>query len=274
MEQLFEIEEYKIFTKVEGDGPPLLLIHSYWGSQCLFDHLSEALSAQMKVIRIDLPGHGFSDSPPVDFNFEKFALILNELLFRLDIPGKISLLGHSMGGYAALAFAARFPERISSLVLMHTHAKAADLKSIKLREREGRLLLHGKKDLLLQVMIPSNFAPGNTVNMEKALTLLNLTGNQVTLVGALSSISAINHRCDSMVMLQSAHYPILIIIGKHDKVYRPKEQLDEASQIPNAEVLMLNHSGHLGFLEEEDLVLKRLQSFFEQAHEIKNIITK
>lgn len=263
MEQEFEIEGYRIFTKVEGDGFPLLLIHSYWGGQCLFDHLSCELSAKMKVIRIDLPGHGNSNTPPADFTFDNFAVVLNKLLILLNIPEKISVVGHSMGGYVALAFAAKFPERISSLVLMHSHAKEADAKSIKLREREGHLLLKGKKDLLMQVMIPSNFAPKNTGKMPAAVTLLNQTSNQVTLEGALGSIYAINHRSNSLDMLQIARYPILIIIGKYDKVYRPDEQLDEASQIPNAEVLMLSHSGHLGFIEEEELVLKKLQDFFK-----------
>jgi pimeloyl-ACP methyl ester carboxylesterase len=265
MEQVFEIDKYSIFTKVEGEGFPLLLLHSYWGSQSLFDHLSLELSAKMRVIRIDLPGHGYSNAPPEDFTFDKFAPILNELLFRLNIRGKISVVGHSMGGYAALAFAAKYPERISSLVLMHSQVKSADAKSIKLREREGRLLLRGKKDLLLQVTIPSNFAPGNTCKMTKEVALLNETSSRVTLEGALGAIFAIIHRENSLAILQIARYPILIIIGKYDKVYRPDEQLDEANQIPNAEVLVLSHSGHLGFLEEEDLVIKKLQGFLKSS---------
>lgn len=262
MEQEFEIEGYRIFTKVEGDGSPLLLIHSYWGSQCLFDHLSGELSGKMKVVRIDLPGHGYSNTPPADFTFDNFAVVLNKLLFLLNIREKISIVGHSMGGYVALAFAAKFPERISSLVLMHSHTKEADARSIKLREREGHFLVKGKKDLLMQVMIPSNFAPKNVGKMATAMALIKKTSDQVTLEGALSSIHAINHRCNTLDILQIARYPILFIIGKYDKVYRPDEQMDEASQIPNAEVLMLNHSGHLGFIEEEDVVLKKLQDFF------------
>jgi pimeloyl-ACP methyl ester carboxylesterase len=66
-----------------------------------------------------------------------------------------------------------------------------------------------------------------------------------------------------MRALQSAQYPILIIIGKYDKVYSAAEQLDEANQFPNAEVLMLECSGHLGFIEEEVLVIRTLDEFFQ-----------
>lgn len=261
MEQVIELEGYRIFTKVEGAGRPLLLLHSYWGSHILFDNLALAFSAKMKVIRIDLPGHGFSGTPPIDYTFDKLATVLNELLIRLNVNEEISIIGHSMGGYTAMAFAAKFPKKIASLVLMHSPTKAADIQSIKLRNRENRLLQKGEKELLLQVTIPSNFAPENLFVMESALNLLNYTSNQVTLEGALRSIHAINHRGNSLGVLQSALYPILIIIGKYDKVYGADEQSDEANKIPNAEVLMLNHSGHLGFLEEENLVFKKLGKF-------------
>jgi len=64
-------------------------------------------------------------------------------------------------------------------------------------------------------------------------------------------------------VLRNAQYPILIIIGKYDRVYSATEQLDDASQISNAEVLLLEKSGHLGFMEEEDLVGRRLCAFLE-----------
>jgi len=263
MEQIFELSGYRLFTKIEGEGSPLLLLHSYWGSHVLFDPLTIALSKHRMVIRIDLPGHGNSGIPPADYTFDHFAPVLNELLIRLNIPGKISIVGHSMGGYIALAFASKYPDRISALVLMHSPVISADTQSIKQREREGRLLLKGKRELLLQVSIPSNFAPGNACSMSHVVALLNQTSSQVTLEGALQSIQAINQRCNSLGALQQALYPILIIIGKYDNVYSPDEQLDKASQIPNAEVLVLDHSGHLGFMEEEELVMKGIEAFLE-----------
>lgn len=261
MEQLFEFAEYNIYTKVEGEGRPLLMLHSYWGSQILFDHLAKSFSANWMVIRIDLPGHGNSGNPSEDYTFNQFAEVLNELLIRLNVQGKVSVIGHSMGGYAAMAFTAKFPERIASLILMHAPTKAADSQSIKLREREARLLIKGKRELLLQATIPSNFAPENWVKMEWAFNLLSQTSSQVTYEGALGSITAINQRANMLDVLQKAQFPILMIIGKYDKVYKAEEQLAEAKQIPKAEVLVLNHSGHLGFMEEEELVIKEIGEF-------------
>jgi len=268
MEQVFEVDGYPIYTKVEGEGRPLLLLHSYWGSHILFDHLASVFSANRRVIRIDLPGHGNSGIPPIDYTFEKFTVVLNELLTTLGVGERVSIVGHSMGGYVAMAFAAKYPERMASLVLMHSPTKSADIQSIKLRSREGLLLQKGKKDLLLQVTIPSNFAPENLGSMAGALALLNQTSNLVTVEGALRSIYAINHRRNYLVDLQNAHFPILIVIGKYDNVYGAEEQLNDALQISNAEVLMLQYSGHLGFLEEEDLVVKKLGEFLEKEYSL------
>ena len=99
--------------------------------------------------------------------------------------------------------------------------------------------------------------------MGKSVDLLYQTSSQVTIEGVLRSIQAINHRSDSWPVLQNASYPILIIAGKYDRVYDANEQLNEANEIPNAEVLMLHHSGHLGFLEEEALVFKKLEEFLD-----------
>ena len=261
MEQIIEIDDYKIFTKFEGEGPPLLLLHSYWGSQLLFNHLASELSLSRKVIRIDLPGHGNSATPPDGFRFDAFADVLHALLNKLNIHEKISVIGHSMGGYAALAFAALFPERISSLVLMHSPVKNADIQSIRLRNREADLMIKGKKELLLQVTIPSNFAPEHRGRMKEVIALLGQTANQVNLDGALRSIAAMNHRDNNLHTLQCAQYPILIVVGKHDKVYSASEQLDDAGLIPKAEVLLLENSGHLGFVEEEEKFLIRIKEF-------------
>jgi len=264
MEQLIEITEYKIFTKTEGEGLPLLLLHSYWGDQRLFDVLTRAFSKKWKVIRIDLPGHGQSGNPPPGYTFDTFAVVLNELLMILKVQGTVSVIGHSMGGYLAMAYATKFPEKIASLILMHSPAKAADGQSIKLREREGRLLAKGKRDLLLQATIPSNFAPENSFKMQAALHLLTQTSSLVTLEGALGSIRAINLRANSLRVLQNARFPVLIIAGQHDKVYQAEDQLVEAEQIPNSQVLLLHHSGHLGFMEEEELVIEKISDFLNE----------
>ena len=263
MEKITEIVQYKLFTKISGEGTPILMLHSYWGSHRLFENLSQNLSKINKIIRVDFPGHGNSENPPPDFTFEQFADITDELLVRLNISEKIIIIGHSMGGYAAMAYATRFKDKVASLVLFHSPIRKADHQSIKLRNKEGQLLLKGKKALLLQFTIPSNFAPENLGRMTSEIALIRDLALEVTVEGALGAIYAINHRADSIPLLQRSVFPILIFIGLHDKVYKAEEQLEDAALLPNAKVVVLNHSGHLGFLEEEALVIDKISLFLK-----------
>jgi pimeloyl-ACP methyl ester carboxylesterase len=261
MEQIIEIENYKLLVKIQGEGAPILLLHSYWGNHRLFDNLAHLLSSFSKVIRIDLPGHGGSGDPPIAYRFDTFAEILNQLIIRIDVNGPLTLIGHSMGGYVALAFAARYPEKVTSLILMHSLIKNADNISIKLRNKEAELLRNGKRELFLKATIPSNFASMENPNTAELVQMIQQTASQVSVQGALRTIEAMNNRTNFLAMLQKASFTILIIVGKFDKVFNPEGQLEDAAQIPGAEVVLLNHSGHLGFLEEEETVFINLKKF-------------
>lgn len=263
MEQRLEFSEYSLFIKEEGTGSPILMLHSYWGNHHLFDNLANSLKVKHHVIRIDMPGHGKSGAPPEDYHFDSFANILHQVVVKLNIHQKIIVIGHSMGGYAALAFATKYPELIEKLVLMHSPVQQADEPSIKLRNREAMLIEKGKKELLLQATIPSNFAPGNSDRFPNAVLELYQSASQVNEIGALRSIKAMNTRSSYLQFLQRSPFHILIIVGEHDKVYDAAGQLKDALTMPKAKILRLTESGHLGFLEEEDNVLDGLNEFLK-----------
>ena len=227
MEQIIKSFDYKIYTKIEGTGRPLLMLHSLWGSQILFDKIVKPFSDKYKIIRIDFPGHGNSDSPLKNFTFEEFADVLNEVLNQIGIEEKINFLGHSMGGFAALAFAKKYPQKTASLILIHSLLKNADLKSIRLRERQVSLIDNNKKDLLLQVTNPSNFAPGNVDRFPEEFEQLVLTADFVTQKGALAGINAINVREDSLPFMMESKIPTLMVVGAQDRIYNPEDQLSE-----------------------------------------------
>lgn len=263
MEQRLEISNYSLFIKEEGAGTPILMLHSYWGNHRLFDNLANSLKVKHHVIRIDMPGHGKSGAPPTDYHFDSFADVLHQVKGKLNIHQKIIVIGHSMGGYAAMAFASKFPHLIEKLILMHSPVQQADEPSIKLRNREALLIENGKKELLLQATIPSNFAPGNSDRFPNAILELYQSASQVSEIGALRSIKAMNSRSSHLQFLQKSPFPILIIVGEQDKVYDAAGQLKDALTISKAEILRLTESGHCGFLEEEDKVLDRISEFLK-----------
>jgi len=105
-------------VEVDGEGPPLLLLHGFTGSTRAWDDIRPRLAPEVQVISIDLIVHGQSASPPdpsrytLEWAAQDLASLLDAL--RLD---RVNLLGYSMGGRVALHFGVHAPERIDHLIL-------------------------------------------------------------------------------------------------------------------------------------------------------------
>lgn len=126
---------------IKGEGPAVLLLHGFTGSQRTWDDVKNELVKQFQVITLDLPGHGKTNTSPKTmaqccYDIEKFLEYLN--------VSNVHLLGYSMGGRVALSFTMLYPDRISSLML---ESSSPGLKTTN--ERQNRM----KKDEQLAKMI-------------------------------------------------------------------------------------------------------------------------
>jgi pimeloyl-ACP methyl ester carboxylesterase len=129
--------------RVQGDGPPLVLVMGYRLSSAAWPAtFIESLARRFTVITLDNRGTGLSDKPVHGYALENMARDICGLLDELDIP-HTHLLGYSMGGAIAQEFVRQFPERVSSLILCATmcggpgaaYAKASVVRVM--RDHEG-----------------------------------------------------------------------------------------------------------------------------------------
>ena len=123
---------------VSGDGPALLLLHAFPLGLFMWDAQAEALAARHRVIRFDARGFGGSDSSQGPLTMERIADDAAALLDQLGVSRAV-VGGCSMGGYAALAFVRRHPQRLAGLVLQDTRAGADSEEA-----RAGRATLAAK----------------------------------------------------------------------------------------------------------------------------------
>ncbi len=102
---------------IKGEGIPVLLLHGFTGDGSTWEHLLPFLN-DYKTIAVDLLGHGKTDSPgnPLRYRMEQAVEDLKVLLEKLDIT-EVYLLGYSMGGRLAIAFAAAYPDKVKALIL-------------------------------------------------------------------------------------------------------------------------------------------------------------
>ena len=112
-----------LFSREKGKGKPILLIHGFPFHQEIWDGYVERLSDEFRVITIDLPGFGKSEPLKSPFTLDQVASTLLDFLGKNDLK-KINIVGHSLGGYVALAMVKNSPELFASLVLFHSTAYA------------------------------------------------------------------------------------------------------------------------------------------------------
>ena len=112
MGKFFRFNDRKIFYKDIGSGETIVLLHGYLETSEVWDGFAGKLAKDFRVIIPDIPGHGESDILDEVSSMELIATIIKELLAGIGIK-KVCLAGHSLGGYAALAFAEMYPESLS-----------------------------------------------------------------------------------------------------------------------------------------------------------------
>lgn len=110
-----QIGQIKYKIDIQGDGPPVLLLHGFTGTLHTWDQLVEEYKRDFQFIRIDLPGHGHTEAND-EFTMELVCRDLNEILDELSLSA-VHLLGYSMGGRTSLSFTMTYPSRVKSLIL-------------------------------------------------------------------------------------------------------------------------------------------------------------
>jgi pimeloyl-ACP methyl ester carboxylesterase len=108
-----------IAVAVEGEGPPIVLLHSNPGCHRDYDAVIPALSQRYATYAVDWPGYGASARPAEPLSAMAFARVLPEIVTALGL-GRAALIGNSVGGYAAARLAIEHPDRVTALVLVNS----------------------------------------------------------------------------------------------------------------------------------------------------------
>src|SRR5271166_6725727 len=98
-----------------GEGPPVVLLHGLFGAGRNFGAVQRALAPRFRVVALDMRNHGDSPHDP-DMRYLTQAEDVRDTLRALEID-KAAIVGHSMGGKAAMAMALRWPESVARLLV-------------------------------------------------------------------------------------------------------------------------------------------------------------
>jgi pimeloyl-ACP methyl ester carboxylesterase len=238
----------------------VVLLHGYLESLLVWDDFVPFLYKKLRVVTLDLPGHGISVVTGDTHTMEFLADTVADALRALGIS-RCTLVGHSMGGYVALAFCERHPEMLDGLVLLSSTPNPDTPEKAENRRREIALVKAGKKDALARVAPAAGFAEENRARMKDAIEDLTEQVFVTEDEGIVALLNGMIARKDQNGMLRQTKVPVLFILGRKDN-YIPAEVAEKmVAEHPEARVVRLEHSGHMGFLEEPEATAKALLDF-------------
>lgn len=248
-----------------GHGETLVLLHGFNADADHFNRVARPLARHFRILAPDLPGFGATRSrAAVDYRIEAQA---ERLVRWLDAAGiqRCYLGGSSMGGYIALAVAARWPERIRALWLLAPggveKVPLSPLFQEIAEERHNPLVVRNRADfrrLVDYCFVHPPYIPGPLARF----------------LAARSSARAVEHqrafdaiRFDSPPAEQLAdglEVPALVVWGRSDQILNPAGAQVLADQLVHAEVLMLPDTGHLPMIENPCTVAESWISYTEK----------
>lgn len=243
-----------------GKGNAIVLLHGYLETGEVWQPLENLLAATHRVLSVDLPGHGGSEVTGDPHTVEYMADAVRAVI-RDSGEKKVLLAGHSLGGYVTLAFAEKYPELLTGYVLLHSHPFADSQEAIAKRKREITLVRAGKKDIMYPSSISMMFAEQNLAKMPEAVARSKEIASQNSAEGIIAMLNAMMARPSRSSLVESGALPMLWILGRHDLYFSPEKALGDIKIPGKGRVVILENSGHLGFVEETDLAAELINEF-------------
>jgi len=246
-----------------GKGRAVVLLHGFLGAKELWAATSNNLSRSYRVICIDLPGHGKTPCIGYVHSMELMAKCVKSVMDHLRLKRYV-LIGHSMGGYVALAFADLFPDCIRGLGLFHStaYADSEERKETRLRAID---VVKTNRKLYTSQTIKNLFAAKNLKYLKQEIRFATSIASKISRYGIVAALHGMRDRSSRDLILGLVEYPILMVIGELDAVLPYSQLLEQSEVIKNKHVLYLEHDGHFGFLESPRESNAAIRKFLRQC---------
>jgi pimeloyl-ACP methyl ester carboxylesterase len=243
-------DDKKIMYRLIGKGKPVMLVHGFGEDGSVWDNQIAFLQNDYQLIIPDLPGSGQS-AIIKDMSMEGLAEVLHSIIHQEHIDCCI-MIGHSMGGYIALAFTESYWNHLNGLGLFHSTSFADSDEKKDIRQKGIEFInQHGAFEFL-RTTTPNLFSP---VTKEKKATLIDkhiTAGHNFLPQSLVSYYKAMMSRPDRTNILKTIHLPILFIMGKYDNAVPMADSLKQCHLPEKSYIHILQESGHMGMLEQAD----------------------
>lgn len=250
-----------------GRGETLMLVHGFGEAGDIWDMQTDSLSAECRLLIPDLTGSGSSPlpedaSPGLEDHARSLLRILDE-----EAVETCTMIGHSMGGYIALAFAEAFPERLKALGLFHSTAtpdgeekRTHRLRAIDFMERHG-------VDAFLREAIPNLYAESfRTAHPDVVAEHWEKSRLNLGVRALVSYYRAMMDRPDRRGVLKTLGKPVLMVMGEEDKAVLLHDVLTQCALPEECHMHVWPGVAHMGMREVPQKTTRVLSDFMRHVN--------
>lgn len=257
------------FEVSDNGNETLVLLHGFMENLSIWDDLEPYLSKEFTLVKIDLPGHGHSELYGEVHSMEMMADEVKKVLDDLTFQTNIHILGHSMGGYVALAFAEKYPEYLKTLTLFFSTYFPDDDEKKEQRRRSFQIIQEAFPHYV-NAGIPNLFNPDELDILEGKINLAKEIALSTDNLGALACVKGMIDRPDRIAVLENPEIKFLILAGKHDNAVKTETVIKHLPKATNIKSYILD-CGHNGHWEKPEVCAAAINT--ELLHNLpKNLV--
>lgn len=256
---------------VAGEGRPMVLLHGLGATKLSLLPIVRPLAERHRVIVPDLPGHGESPKPRVEYTPQFYESVVSKLIGRLD-DGPAILIGNSMGGRIALEVAMRKPERVAGLILLDSAVPGfrwswilqfmrvvpSEVAAVPIPIRR-QLVLNAQRQLFA---VPERLPPtAYEAGADEFVRVYRSFRARMALFSSLRGLVAPSPAF--WQKLKRIRVPTLVVWGAEDRLVPSRLGSRLAGEIPSSELHILPSVGHVPQFEVPDVTTDLILGFLE-----------
>ncbi len=247
-----------------GEHPAVMLIHGFGEDGSIWEHQVSYLKEKFRLIVPDIPGSGHSDhmevSGPESRILEEYAEALQQILLHENIT-RCTLIGHSMGGYIALAFLSLYNRYVNGTGFIHSTIFADSEERKEMRKKGIAFIQRFGAHEFLKQSIPNLFTDAFVAQHPEVVEKLIYKSWQFSPDSLVQYYRAMAARPDCTELMKNYRKPVLFIIGEEDKSVYLQDSLKQCHIPSVSHIKILPGVAHMGMWEAKNQVSTSLEEY-------------
>jgi pimeloyl-ACP methyl ester carboxylesterase len=246
-----------VFYTDTGKGTTILLLHGFLENAFMWNEIASELAKRNRVVTIDLLGHGRSDCLGYIHSMELFSETIEVVLKQLRIR-KCILIGHSLGGYIALAFAERNAHKVKGLCLLNSTSNEDDHDRKQIRTRANAMIQNNFTNMV-RMSVTNLFSEESRMRYVDEIDKALNEALQTSVQGYIAGQEGMKLRTNRNHVLAENNFKKLIVIGRKDPILDVELSKEEAEKTNSK--LVIFPDGHMSHIENTAKLITVLKDF-------------